>query len=1237
MSFSRMALVLLLFIPNVLVAAEPPKGDLPICPAGWTVELVAETPKIKHPSVVCCAPDGRIFVGEDPMDMGNDSKIPTDRILCFHPDGKVTVFAENLHAVFGLAYIDGKLFVHHTPKFSVFTDNNGVGKDRKDLIDCTNPNPAPGFNDHIPANIRLGMDGWFYMSTGDKGIFGAVGTDDSKAEIHGGGVMRFRPDGGKLEVFSTGTRNHLDVALNAEDEIFTYDNTDDGNGWWTRVTHMVDGGFYGYPWDYKPRRPYTLWMMTDYGGGSPTGAIAYNEDALPAKYRGNLFLCEWARKQLLRLDVARDGGSYKILAREDVLTAGAKEFRPVGIAISPDGMSLYVTDWNFGGWKQNVPAGRLLKLTYSGKSEAAPKPDWYLPAAMGRPFEASLANLIDGLKHPAQSVRLVAQRRLAERGQTAVKPVVELLNDAKAPAYARWSAIWTLDAIDGGVSSRAALLSAIKDADSSVRRQVARQFGTRAVQAAVPSLVALLEDDDASVRFQAATALGRIGSAAAVPALLKALAPADLFARYAAFTALNRIGRADPKAWTVIVAGLRDDATPIREGVVFALRTTFDQDLAKALAQFAAAADNSDAPRALAIKALADLHRQPVAWEGKWWGTQPVKSPRPAGTVDWAGTPSVLKALTAAMADERPLVRRAAVEGVAVVMDAEFVPALVDLFRRDLDVETRRAVLRAIAVNKNAATAGELVVNLLEHPKENADLLLDAVVVGERVGGPKAAVALARLAALDVSPEIMARVLTALGNLKMADANSTIAGRLSSADARVRLAAGDALTAIGGPAVTKALVPLLTDAKVQTRLLAVAALGALKSPAAVEPLLKAFADRETQTEAAVALSGVVDGRAAAAYLFGLGSKNAALRDACQKAILALRAECYPAIGDALAAGTLTPEVVGELQAIYSARLPLHWSSIGLFPVGADLPFDPAKAPTKGEFKGIDGKKVRWKTPGGKDAQAGSIDLKKEQRPTASSVAFASAEMFSPDAGEVELTGRIEGGDLTLWLNGEMAHETKQPDKKLSIKVKLKAGSNLLLARSTCSTGNWQLALSGPVAKAGPLFTAKAVKQMDPKAFIAFAAKTKGDAGQGKQIFADLKGLACAKCHRVSGSEGGEVGPDLAGVGAKYNRDQLVESILYPSKQILDGYQQTLIETSAGKKIIGIVRGESATEVMLIDVDNKKHVIKKEEIEDRKLSNVSAMPDGLQNGLSLQDFANVIAYLESLKEKLPDKK
>src|SRR5688572_15469340 len=361
-----------------LLFQEPP----PKAPPGWTVEVVAKYPQIKFPSVHCFAPDGRLFIGEDPMDMDGPVDKPIDRILCIHPDGKITVFAEGLYAVFGIQYLDGKLYVHHTPRFSVFTDDHGVGKDRVDLIECTNPKPAPGFNDHIPSNCRIAMDGYLYISTGDKGIYGAAGKDGKTAEIYGGGIARMRPDGTDLEVVSTGTRNHLDVAVTDEDELFTYDNTDDGHGWWTRVTHMVDGGFYGYPWDYKPRRPYTLWMMGDYGGGSGCASIAYNEDALPEKYRGNLFLSDWARKEVLRLEIARDGATWKIVSTEKFLTGGGGDFRPLGLAVSPDGMSLYVCDWNYGGWvAKGKQTGRLIKATYTGgASLAAPKPAWFVPA-----------------------------------------------------------------------------------------------------------------------------------------------------------------------------------------------------------------------------------------------------------------------------------------------------------------------------------------------------------------------------------------------------------------------------------------------------------------------------------------------------------------------------------------------------------------------------------------------------------------------------------------------------------------------------------------------------------------------------------------------------------------------------------------------------------------------------------------------------------------------------------------
>jgi len=101
----------------------------------WKVEIIRQVPEIHSPSVVTCAPDGRIFVAEDPMDMALPSKEPADRILCIFPGGHQTIFAEGLHAVYGMQYVDGKLYVHHVPKFSVFVDDHGVGKDRVVSVD----------------------------------------------------------------------------------------------------------------------------------------------------------------------------------------------------------------------------------------------------------------------------------------------------------------------------------------------------------------------------------------------------------------------------------------------------------------------------------------------------------------------------------------------------------------------------------------------------------------------------------------------------------------------------------------------------------------------------------------------------------------------------------------------------------------------------------------------------------------------------------------------------------------------------------------------------------------------------------------------------------------------------------------------------------------------------------------------------------------------------------------------
>src|SRR5438105_15322725 len=104
----RMRFTLPLLISFVATGVAVGGADAPKGPSDWKVEVVAEQPTVNYCSVVCCAPDGRVFLAEDPMDMIGPPNQPIDRILCLHPDGKITGFAYKLSGVFGLHSMAGQ-------------------------------------------------------------------------------------------------------------------------------------------------------------------------------------------------------------------------------------------------------------------------------------------------------------------------------------------------------------------------------------------------------------------------------------------------------------------------------------------------------------------------------------------------------------------------------------------------------------------------------------------------------------------------------------------------------------------------------------------------------------------------------------------------------------------------------------------------------------------------------------------------------------------------------------------------------------------------------------------------------------------------------------------------------------------------------------------------------------------------------------------------------------------------
>jgi putative heme-binding domain-containing protein len=173
------------------------------------------------------------------------------------------------------------------------------------------------------------------------------------------------------------------------------------------------------------------------------------------------------------------------------------------------------------------------------------------------------------------------------------------------------------------------------------------------------------------------------------------------------------------------------------------------------------------------------------------------------------------------------------------------------------------------------------------------------------------------------------------------------------------------------------------------------------------------------------------------------------------------------------------------------------------------------------------------------------------------------------------------------------------------------------------------------AKNGPLFATKS-QPSKIEDYARFAHEHRGDARRGRALFADPKGLACMKCHanaqvHAAGAVASSAGPDLTTVGKQFPRPAIIESVLYPNKAIREGYQQFSVALDDGTVLSGLVQGETETTLTLVDREAKRHEIAKDQIVERKPSTVSMMPENLHVGLSLAEFADLIAFLESCRE------
>jgi putative membrane-bound dehydrogenase-like protein len=138
----------------------------------------------------------------------------------------------------------------------------------------------------------------------------------------------------------------------------------------------------------------------------------------------------------------------------------------------------------------------------------------------------------------------------------------------------------------------------------------------------------------------------------------------------------------------------------------------------------------------------------------------------------------------------------------------------------------------------------------------------------------------------------------------------------------------------------------------------------------------------------------------------------------------------------------------------------------------------------------------------------------------------------------------------------------------------------------------------------------------------------GNRERGREVFAKV----CATCHQAEG-HGVDVGPNLATVTNRSPEDLLVH-ILDPNREVAPNFVNYNVATVQGRVTSGIITEESASAIVVKRAEGATDAIPREQIEQVKSTRVSLMPEGLEKGLSIQEFADLIAFVRTIRTTDP---
>lgn len=138
----------------------------------------------------------------------------------------------------------------------------------------------------------------------------------------------------------------------------------------------------------------------------------------------------------------------------------------------------------------------------------------------------------------------------------------------------------------------------------------------------------------------------------------------------------------------------------------------------------------------------------------------------------------------------------------------------------------------------------------------------------------------------------------------------------------------------------------------------------------------------------------------------------------------------------------------------------------------------------------------------------------------------------------------------------------------------------------------------------------------------------GSAERGRTIFFGRSAASCRRCHKIEGS-GGEVGPDLSGIGKDKDRQYLLEAIVDPSAKVAKGFETVILVTQDGRIHSGILKSEDETVVQLMTPTGAIVSVSKENIDERA-NGQSGMPQDLSKNLNRDEIRDLVEFMTTLQ-------